>query len=82
MNKSSGQCQPSSCVWPIDGQRRPGCGRGAVPGLALCPEHVKIVTQAIGRDCAWPGCVQTILFRSLCVYHNKIAAGLMQPYLR
>ncbi|MGH2733807.1 MAG: hypothetical protein ACRDJF_10375 [Actinomycetota bacterium] len=69
------------CVWPTSSLSI--CGQDPAQGL-LCPEHLNRIQRSVGRwDCAWPGCQQvSSAKRGLCSYHSKVAAGLMETYLR
>jgi hypothetical protein len=71
-----------SCRWPsgpVDAGA--GCGnRPLVKGLQLCALHAPILEGAIGRTCAWPGCMQTSVYMPLCSYHAKVAQGLLDPH--
>lgn len=63
------------CVWPVgDGT----CRSGVQAGLAVCPEHAKILASGAGKECAWPACSQFAAFRALCPYHDKCARGLLE----
>lgn len=66
----------SGCVWP---EREDGtaCQGEVQHGLALCPQHGKILMREPGSECAWPGCPQGAPFRSLCLYHDVRAHGLL-----
>jgi hypothetical protein len=69
------------CTWPTS--YLSSCGQEPARGR-LCPEHLDEIQPSVGTwDCAWPGCQQVSgAKRGLCPYHSKIAAGLMETYLR
>ena len=66
---------PRGCLWPAEAQT---CGAPVAPGLAVCPRHAAVLDQPPGRECAWPSCPQAG-FKSLCVFHDKLARGLLGP---
>ena len=68
------------CIWPIESRAGGACGDELAGGLALCPEHAKVLRQPPGTTCAWPGCEQTAPFKALCSYHTKRALGLLGPF--
>jgi hypothetical protein len=67
-------------VWPAELGSNTTCGHQLVEGLVLCTAHAKVLHQRAGRTCAWPNCEQTSLFKPICCYHAKVAAGLLDPY--
>lgn len=69
-----------ACLWPSQGLPGGQCGRQPVAGMALCPAHAGILDGAVGPACAWPGCEQTDLFLPMCLYHRKVAAGLLDQH--
>ena len=72
----------ASCRWPAgSGGTGAVCGsRSLVKGVVLCTLHAKVLDQAIGQTCAWPGCMQTSVYMPLCSYHTKVAKGLLDPH--
>jgi hypothetical protein len=72
--------QHEGCIWPMPTRRGGTCGDPPAEGVALCPEHAKVLGQPPGERCAWPDCEQTSPFNPLCAYHTKRALGLLGPW--
>lgn len=65
-----------ACIWPT---HEGSCGAPIQDGLAICPEHAKILRASAGHECAWPPCTQFAPYEALCCYHGKVARGLLTP---
>jgi hypothetical protein len=59
--------RPQRCPWP-------GCEESRAGG-GLCAKHAAMARASSGI-CPWPSCMQRA--SSLCYYHSKMAAGLLE----